>query len=139
MKKILAIAILTLNINLFASDSFIQKCPILNIENKTENDFFQANKLLLELKESYEKTATVYIDILKGYNKTDDILKYVSKDGLTQLSSTRIWGVLTALQYFGKEEKGYKLAYENIINAIDSNNPIWCNSQDFDQIISNQF
>ncbi|MFY4796818.1 hypothetical protein ACOTVS_09865 [Aliarcobacter butzleri] len=138
-----AITVLTLNISCFAMEQKIKEvekniCPILNIEVQFDEE--------KEIKEAFQSTipnlATIYLDILKQYNKANNIDKYISKDGLIEVSTTSIYSTLVTFNYFATSEinnteesvKMYEKAYKEVLNTIDANNPNWCELESYKHI-----
>jgi hypothetical protein len=116
MKKTFIAALFT-TITLFANDS----CPKLDIENITKDEIISAQGFMIGLEQLSPSTKSIYLDVLKAYNKTNESEKYVNSEGLKQLSSTKIWGYLVAIDTLGDT-----LNYKKALSSIDANNPKWC-------------
>ena len=116
MKKAFLATLFT-TITLFANDS----CPKLDIENITQDEIISAQGFMIGLEQVSPNMKSIYLDVLKAYNKTNETEKYVNSDGLKQLSVTKIWGFLTATDTLGNT-----LDYKKALDSIDSNNPNWC-------------
>lgn len=115
MKKILVSTILV-GTSLLANID----CPKLDIKNTSSVQIENSKKIL----DSLEKMPTikeVYIDVLKAYNKTNDVSVYVNEETLNDLSDTELWVLLNAYKYLGKDDE-----YIAAIDKIDSNNSDWC-------------
>ncbi|MFX4240274.1 hypothetical protein ACOL3H_07210 [Aliarcobacter butzleri] len=154
MKKSLlslaAIAVLTLNISGCATKQEVKEksvCPVLNIENTTKEQFDEAKGLIESLRFTIPTVETVYVDILKHYNKVDNVDKYITKDGLTNLANnTTIFATLIAMNHlsapftFNGNATTYELitkyqgAYKEILNTIDANNPNWCELESYKHV-----
>lgn len=116
MKKTFCAALFT-TMTLLANDS----CPKLDIENITQDEIISAQGFMIGLEQLSPSTKSIYIDVLKAYNKTNESEKYVNSEGLKQLSSTKIWGYLIATDTLGDT-----LSYKKALSVIDANNPEWC-------------
>lgn len=116
MKKTFLAALFT-TITLFANDS----CPKLDIENINQDEIISAQGFMIGLEQLSPSTKSIYLDILKAYNKTDEPEKYINSEGLKQVSVTKIWGFLTATDTLGDT-----LNYKKALSSIDANNPKWC-------------
>ena len=155
-KKLLslaAIAALTLNISACATKQEIKEvkdksvCPVLNVENTTQEQFDEAKGLIISLQSTVPSVATVYTDILKHYNNVDNVDKYISKNTfidvgsntaiyLTLISMKNLSSPLDTLVSAGTDEEiaMYKKAYEEVLNTIDANNPNWCELESYKHI-----
>ena len=117
-------------------------CPVLNVENTTQEQFDEAKGLIEGLQGTLPDIVTIYIDTLKHYNKVDNVDKYISIDGIREFSVTPIYGTLVALNYFAtptvnttKESvKMYQEAYKDVLNTIDASNPNWCELESYKHI-----
>ncbi len=117
-------------------------CPVLNVENTTQEQFDEAKGLIEGLQGTLPDIVTIYIDTLKHYNKVDNVDKYISKDGIREFSVTPIYGTLVALNYFAtptvnttKESvKMYQEAYKDVLNTIDASNPNWCELESYKHV-----
>ena len=117
-------------------------CPVLNVENTTQEQFDEAKGLIEGLQGTLPDIVTIYIDTLKHYNKVDNVDKYISKDGIREFGVTPIYGTLVALNYFAtptvnttKESvKMYQEAYKDVLNTIDASNPNWCELESYKHI-----
>mgnify|MGYP001266318562 CR=1 FL=1 len=108
-------------------------CPILNIENKTQDEIDLAKGLMIGLKSVSNNVYTVIEDITKQYNKTDNVEKYINEQNLKNIGVTHIYGALIGLLYL-KPLNGDKL-YKEIIGTIDAKNPNWCEAESYQHLI----
>ncbi|KLD98476.1 hypothetical protein [Aliarcobacter butzleri] len=143
-----AIAALTLNISACATKQEIKEvkyksvCPVLNVENTTQEQFDEAKGLIEGLQGTLPDIVTIYIDTLKHYNKVDNVDKYISKDGIREFGVTPIYGTLVALNYFAtptantteESVKMYQKAYNDVLNTIDASNPNWCELESYKHV-----
>jgi hypothetical protein len=125
MKRLL-IAVLFLSSILYAKEG----CPMLDIENKTKKDFEIADEIVIGLNGS-PVIKNMYFDILKSYNNTKDIKKYITQNGLEELGISQIWGTLLASDY----SNDYK-TYNLVLKTIDSKNPNWCNLNNYKSLLT---
>ena len=122
-------------------------CPVLNVENTTQEQFDEAKSLIIGLQSTVPSVATVYTDILKHYNNVDNVDKYISKNTfidvgsntaiyLTLISMKNLSSPLDTLVSAGTDEEiaMYKKAYEEVLNTIDANNPNWCELESYKHI-----
>ncbi|WP_418181385.1 hypothetical protein ACNSOL_11840 (plasmid) [Aliarcobacter lanthieri] len=136
--SVAAIAVLTLSVSGCSSKQEIVKvedksiCPVLNIENTTQEQFDMAKGIKEGLQFTDSTLSTIYMDTLKQYNKTDNVEKYISKDSLKQFSVTLIWGTLVGLKYSSGELADK--VYDEVLNTIDANNPNWCEPESYKHI-----
>ena len=107
-------------------------CPILNIENKTQDEINLAKGLIIGLKSGSNDVYTVIEDIIKQYNKTDNVEKYINEQSLN-IGRTHIYGALIGLSYMNSPN-GDKL-YKEIIGTIDAKNPNWCEVESYQHLI----
>lgn len=75
----------------------------------------------------------IYKDIVKAYNKTDNIERYLTREGLFAISSTNIWGTLMVLKYFAQQDEATSEQYNSLLRGIDSTNPDWCHSKAYEK------
>lgn len=116
MKKTFLAALFT-TITLLANDN----CPKLDIENITQDEIISAQSFLIGIEQLSPNMKSIYLDVLKAYNKTDEPAKYINSEGLKQLSVTKIWGFLIATDTLVNT-----VDYKKALDSIDSNNPNWC-------------
>lgn len=117
MKKILTSAVLITNV-LFANIE--DDCPRMDIKNITVEQIKESKDILHWL-DKHRVTKEVYLDILKAYNRTNYIERYINKETLNKAAELEIWGLLNAYKYLDKEKE-----YRASINSINANNPEWC-------------
>lgn len=117
MKKILTSAVLLTNV-LFANIE--DDCPRMDIKNITVEQIKESKDILHWL-DKHRVTKEVYLDILKAYNRTNYIERYINKETLNKAAELEIWGLLNAYKYLDKEKE-----YRASINSINANNPEWC-------------
>jgi hypothetical protein len=117
MKKILTSVVLLTNV-LFANIE--DDCPRMDIKNITVEQIKESKDILHWL-DKHRVTKEVYLDILKAYNRTNYIERYINKETLNKAAELEIWGLLNAYKYLDKEKE-----YRASINSINANNPEWC-------------
>lgn len=117
MKKILTSVVLLTNV-LFANIE--DDCPRMDIKNITVEQIKESKDILHWL-DKHRVTKEVYLDILKAYNRTNYIERYINKETLNKVAELEIWGLLNAYKYLDKEKE-----YRASINSINANNPEWC-------------
>lgn len=117
MKKILTSAVLLVNV-LFANIE--EDCPRMDIKNITVEQIKESKEILLELDKNRVRKE-IYLDILKAYNRTNYIERYINKETLNKATEIEIWALLNAYKYLDKEKE-----YRASINSINANNPEWC-------------
>lgn len=103
-------------------------CPDLSVKTSKEKKEF-AEGMLSGL-EHIPTIKSVYIDVLKKYNNTNNYQDYVTIEGLKDLGVTEIWGTLLASKY----ENNSKL-YESVLNTINSKNLVWCKSSAYSEVL----
>ena len=105
----------------FANANDMQ-CPDLSI--KTDNMEYS-----IGIKESLEKSFTtpkeIYIDILRAYNKTENIDEYITHEGLKEIGASTIWAKLYVQKSRSSDSESEK-KYKQILASIDKNNEDWC-------------
>ena len=117
MKKILTSVVLLTNV-IFANIE--DDCPRMDIKNITVEQIKESKDILHWL-DKHRVTKEVYLDILKAYNRTNYIERYINKETLNKAAELEIWGLLNAYKYLDKEKE-----YRASINSINANNPEWC-------------
>ena len=117
MKKILTSVVLLTNV-IFANIE--DDCPRMDIKNITVEQIKESKDILHWL-DKHRVTKEVYLDILKAYNRTNYIERYINKETLNKVAELEIWGLLNAYKYLDKEKE-----YRASINSINANNPEWC-------------
>lgn len=122
MKKII------LSMGITSSLMFGYMCPDLSVKTSKEKKEF-AEGMLSGL-EHIPTIKSVYIDVLKKYNNTNNYQDYVTIEGLKDLGVTEIWGTLLASKY----ENNSKL-YESVLNTINSKNLVWCKSSAYSEVL----
>lgn len=118
-------------------------CPKLNIENTTTEQIELSKVVAKDLTELRD-VQDVYYDVLKKYNRTENVDKYVTLTGLEEIGQTEIFETLIAMKtlgmpgHYGKEkaENIYIKSYQDVLNNIDSKNDNWCNSESYKHIIN---
>lgn len=117
-------------------------CPKLSIENSTSEQIELSKIIAKDLRE-LSTIQDIYYDVLKKYNNTDNVDKYITKDGLEELGQTNIFGTLIAMKTLSnhklgnneKSENIYTKSYQDILNTIDSKNDNWCNQESYKHIV----
>ncbi|MEV9477494.1 hypothetical protein ACOTVS_09805 [Aliarcobacter butzleri] len=110
-------------------------CPVLNIENTTKEQKELAKGISINLQNASKGLFVLYEDILKHYNNTNDVEKYINEKSLIELGSSQIWGALAASYYLSEKDENMKSLYNNILDTIDANNPNWCNQESYEKTL----
>ena len=119
-KKFLVSSLLLVSVMFANSDE--KQCPDLSI--KTDN-----MELSIGIKEGLEKSLVtskeIYIDILKAYNKTENVDEYITQEGLEEVAASVIWAKLYVQKSRSSDSESEK-KYKQILASIDKNNEDWC-------------
>lgn len=102
------------------------ECPKLDTKITTNEQLEMAEAFLLGL-DTFSNMKDIYLDVLKKYNNTSEPELFVNADDLKELSSTAIWGTLTALDVLDDH-----IHYEKVINSIDAKNSNWCDLSSYE-------
>ena len=137
MKKLILIGCITSSALFGASTS--NACPDLS---KKSLNIEESRQIALDLKNFSSSGADVYFELLKKYNKTQDIEQYVVKDTLAEIGETLIYGDLLGIKYRiddlvnishkysadSEPIRNLENEYSRILNSIDPKNGNWCNN-----------
>lgn len=119
-KKFLVSSLLLVSF-LFANTDDKQ-CPDLSI--KTDNMELSIG-IKEGLKKSFVTLKEIYIDILKAYNKTENVDEYITQEGLVEVGASAIWAKLYVQKIKNQSPESEK-TYKQILDSIDKKNEDWC-------------
>ena len=120
-------------------------CPDLS---KKSINIDESRQIGTDLRNFTALGADVYFDLLKKYNKTQDIDAYIVKETLAEVGDTLIYGDLLGIRYRiddlvnvthkykadSEEIKKLEEEYLRVVNLIDSKNNNWCNNGASDEV-----
>ena len=107
---------------LFVGVSCYATCPDLSLEGTP-----------LPKEPPITTSIEIYKDVLKAYNKTDNIERFLTREGLFSISSTNIWGTLMVLSYLAQQDEATGRQYKALLRGIDATNPDWCRSGTYEK------
>lgn len=143
MKRVVLINLIVSTLLFGANTS--GSCPDLS---KKSVNIDESRQIGTDLKKFTASGAEVYFELLKKYNKTQDIDPYIIKETLVEVGDTLIYGDLLGIRYRiddlvnvskkytadSEQIKFLEDEYLRILNSIDSKNMNWCNNGASDEV-----
>lgn len=100
----------------------ISKCPILDKQNKTEDEILISKRIQKDFDEYAPNLKKIYLDVLKAYNRTGTPENFINEESLEVLINNGIWPTLI-------RNANHKIKYEQTLSLINKDNNNWCQAK----------